>query len=96
MKKTLEIIENLPIIISNGPNNETNTILKNIGLNQNEINEVLDVINQGIGRVGLYKTGMKPEQFSSYLDKNLIFQKTIDLASSSEIEFETDTDNLHP
>ena len=96
MKKTLEIIENLPIIISNGPNDETKLILKNLGLNENEINEVLDIVNQGIGRVGLYKAGMKPEQCSSYLDENPIFQKTIDLASSSEIEFETDTDNLHP
>ncbi|MFZ3565290.1 hypothetical protein [Tenacibaculum finnmarkense] len=96
MKKTIEIIKNLPIIISNGPNDETITILKNLGLNENEINEVLDIVNQGIGRVGLYKTGMKSEQFSSYLDENPIFQKTIDLASSSEIKYETNTNNLHP
>ncbi|MCD8423561.1 hypothetical protein [Tenacibaculum finnmarkense] len=96
MKKTTEIIKILPTIISNGPNDETRAMLKNLDLNENEINEILDIVCQGIGRVGLYETGMKPEQFSSYLDENPIFQKTIDLASNSEIEYDVDTDNLHP
>lgn len=96
MKKTTEIIENLPKIISNGPNDETREILKNLGLNKIETDEVLDIISQGIGRAELYKTGIKPEQFSSYLDENLIFQKTIDLATSPEIKYEVNSDNLHP
>lgn len=95
-KQTEEIILNLPKIISNGPNHETINILDDLGLNKIEINEVLDIINQGIGRAGLYKMGMKSEQFSSYLNEDPIFLKTIDLVINSEIDYKTNTDDLHP
>ncbi|TPN84639.1 HEAT repeat domain-containing protein [Aquimarina algicola] len=96
MNNVIEIINVLPTIISNGPNEETITILRNIGLSNDEVDEVLDIINQGIGRAGLYKMGMKQDQFTGYLDEHPVFQKTIDLILNSNIEFQTDTDGLHP
>ncbi len=96
MNNVIKIINVLPTIISNGPNEETITILRNIGLSNDEVDEVLDIINQGIGRAGLYKMGMKQDQFTGYLDEHPVFQKTIDLILNSNIEFQTDTDGLHP
>lgn len=96
MRKITEIIEVLPTIITNGPGGASISILKDIGLDENEINEVLDIVGQGIARSELYTAGMKAEQFTSYLDDNPIFQQAIALASSSEVEFKTDNSGLHP
>ncbi len=96
MKQTQEIINKLPEIIENGPSAETFLILENIGLSEEEIEKTLDIITQAIGRSGLYKAGLKPEQMSHYLDENPIFNKTIELVVNGEVNVQVDTGNLHP
>lgn len=96
MKQTQEILNRLAEIIENGSSSKTILILEKIGLSEDEINKVLDIITQAIGRAGLYRAGAKKEQFSHYLDKNPIFEKTIELVLSSEVNVSINTANLHP
>ncbi len=95
-KFTVEILNILPEIIENGPGSETINSLKSIGLNEDEVEEVLDIVNQGIGRASLYNMGMQPQQFQSYLNEDPIFLKTIDLINNSKLDYEVDTEGLHP
>jgi len=98
MKKAFEtkILAILPQIIENGPNETTYTSLENIGLNEDEIEEVLDIINQGVGRASLYESGMNPNQFESYLDENVLFKATIDNITNAKVDVKIDTEGLHP
>ncbi len=96
MKQTQKILNKLPEIIENGPSSQTILILEETGLSEEEINEVLDIITQAIGRAGLYRAGLKKEQSSHYLDENPIFEKTIELILNSSVNVEADTGNLHP
>lgn len=82
-----DVVALLPDIIAKGPGQASLTLLENIGLNDSEIQEVLDIVNQGIARAGLYKVGFSSDQFTSYLDGNLIFEQTIELANSGDISY---------
>lgn len=93
---TTEILSQLPTIVENGPGQTSYQILEKIGLDEDEIDDVFDIINQGVGRASLYRSGMTPDQFESYLDENIIFQKTIAIVNNNEVEAPIDTTGLHP
>ena len=72
-----KIIALLPEIVDNGPNQKSRQLLHSIGLKNNQIEEVLQLVNDAAGRNYLYEKGMKPDQFSGFYETNRIFQEAL-------------------
>ena len=65
------------MIIEEGPSEKSKTVLKDMGLCSEHIDELFSLIHDAYGRFTLYEIGMEASQFSGDLDDDAIFNEAV-------------------